>query len=719
MPLLRLLGGAVVTGDDGGTADISSRRHPIALLALLATAPSLTLSRGKLVGLLWPETTEQTARNRLTSCVYDVRTSLGSTVLVTTGEDLRFDPDALSCDVVRFAAALATEDYEGAVALYGGPFLDGFRLGGSPDFEQRMDRERDRLRWSYHRALEQIAARARDRDGPEAAAHWWRVRAADDPYDSRIAGELIGALAAAGNRAEALRAADQHVRLLDEEFGAAPDPALQRIIDGLRAAPARGGEHDEEYGATRLDRASLVRSIAVLPFENIGNSSETAPFAAGLHEDLLTELCRISALTVIARSSVERYRSARRPVAEIARELGVGTIVEGSVQSAGGRVRLNVQLIDAHTEAHRWVERYDRDLRTDNIFDIQGELAVRIAHTLHAELTPAERTRVGIEPTRDQEAFRLYAQGRALLDQRTEHAIHRSIPYFQRAIERDADYALAWSGLTDAVSLLEFYHYAPAAPTIDWMHAATRAVELGPSLGQTHASLGIAHACRQDAPAALAELETAVELAPSYAEAHAWLGWVRLVLGEPGEALGPARRAVELDPLAPALRAYLALTLLANDRPRPALEEAQRARSIQSGYGLAHYTEGVILYHLGQLDDARAALQPARSLVPPRGTPSHAEIEAVLALIGIATGDRAAGAAALERIDEDVFSAALVHAALGDAETAFAVLERVNDWRSFSAEHLRYFFPAILDPLRNDRRFIGVIERLDRSWHVR
>jgi TolB-like protein len=212
----------------------------------------------------------------------------------------------------------------------------------------------------------------------------------------------------------------------------------------------------------------------VLPFENLSGTPDAELFAAGLHEDLLTELSRIAGLTVISRTSMLRYRRTEQPLPEIARELGAGTIVEGAVQTAGDRVRLNVQLIDAASDGHRWVERFDRALSTDSILEIQTELARRIATTLEARLAPASTDNSG-EPTGDLQAWRLYIQGRGLLDQRTRHEMYRSIDYFRGAIERDRAYGLAWSGLADALSILEFYHYPAPDGAPDPLDAARRA----------------------------------------------------------------------------------------------------------------------------------------------------------------------------------------------------------------------------------------------------
>ena len=714
---LKLLGGAMVEAEHGVVHGLSSRRHSLGLLALLTTAPGRTLSRGKIVGLLWPAAGEKVARNRLTSCVYQVRSEIGSDVISSVGGDLRLNGAALACDVDRFEAAANAREYVRAVELYEGPFLDGFWIRDSPEFDQWVDRERDRLRRRYHQALEALPREARERGDLEEAARWWRARAASDPYDSVVVRRLMETLAEAGSRAEALLVARAHVRTLDEEFGTRPDAELQALIDAIQghAPPAAGAP----TARVPNDAPQLpAHTIAVLPFENLSGRDEAEPFAVGLHDDLLTELSRIAALSVIARTSVLRYRGTDRPIPAIARELGAGTIVEGGVRIDGGRLRLNVQVIDATTGAHRWAERYDRELSAQSIFDLQGELARDIAQALEAELTSGEKRRTARRRTEDLEAYRVCVQGRVLLDQRTPHAMHRSVDYFQRAIERDAHYALAWSGLADALSLREFYDHGTPASAPDPMEAALRAVELGPELGQARASLGIIRSIRQQGSAALAELEKAVELAPSHAEAHAWLGWLHLLRGDPEGALASEQRAVELDPLAPAFRTYLAEALLACERSGEALREAVRARQIQPEYGLAHFMEGLVLFHLGRMTDAEAALETALSLVPPWGAPRHAEVHAVIAVIRARAGDEDAARARLARIDTAAhpFSHALVLAALGDLDEAISAMERVRSWDSFSVDHYRYFFPQELGRLRADPRYGRLREAIDRIW---
>lgn len=563
MARLNLLGGVVVEAD-GGARAIGSRRHPIALLALLATWPGHALGRSRLAGLLWPDTPEKTARNRLTSCIWDVRSSLGEDVLVSAGDDVRFDPAAMPCDVCLFEDALAAGRHAEAAGLYRGPFLDGFSIPGSPPFEQRTDLVRDRLREEYHCALEALARDAEARRDLEEAVRRWRERVRAEPWDSRVVRALMEALANAGSPAEALRAARDHERIVREEFGAEPAAELRALTERIQG----GGP------------------------------------------------------------------------------------------------------------------------------------------------------RTGVAPGVDLEAYRIYAQGRGLLDQRTPREMARSIDYFRRAIDRDPAYALAWAGLADAVSMLEFYDQPvpPSAPAA--LDAARRAVELAPDLGQARSALGIAHSIRRHGSAALRELEAAVDLAPAYAEAHAWLGWVRLLRGEAAEALHPAGRAVALDPLAPAYRVYFAEILLANSRAADALREAVRARDLQPGYGLAHYIEGLVLHHIGRLDEADAALQRALERAPPGGSPAHAEVRATLAVVRCAMGDTDAARDLLASVRRagHAFSEGLVLAALGETDAAFDAFTRVTDWTSFANDHARYFFPDVLGPLHADARFGALLEAVDGVW---
>jgi TolB-like protein/Tfp pilus assembly protein PilF len=721
---LRFLGSVTIQDGSGTPAGLTSRRHPLALLALLASAPSRSLGRGKLVGLLWPDSAEQTARNRLNTCVHQVRSALGEGVLQSTGDELRLGP-AVACDVREFEAALAEGDHSRAVELYGGTFLDGFHLGGSTEFEDRVAAERERLAESYRTSLEKLAEDSIRRGEPDEAVRWWRRRAAEDRCDARVARRLMEALDASGNRAEALRVAQAHAQALDEEFGAGPDPQVEALARQLQA-PAQAGASgarradDDQAGSREARGAGPERTaIAVLPFENLSRDAEADPFAAGLHDDLLTELSRIPGLTIIARTSVLGYRDSRRPVQEIARELGVGTLVEGAVQSSGGRLRVNVQLIDAGSGGHLWAERYDRVLSTDSLFDIQTDLVKRIVDSLRAELAVAESSSPApaiLRPTSDLEAYRLHAQGHQQLVRLTDASLRQAVMYFRGAIERDPDYALAWVGLADALTALVDYGYddhEPAPALAEAETALRRALDLQPGQAEAHAVLGKLHGMQRNGPAAIRALARSVELMPTYGQAHDWLSWHWQCLGRNGPALESARRAVELEPLMCEAVSNLAATLMTNGQTEQALAESRRTRELGPGWTTGAFYEGLALYRLGRFDEAQSALQGL--VVEWVGAGPRCAL--ALACAGSGNSARVGRLQADLQKDGEWFSVGLVHVALGDVDAAFDAFEQVADWGAYwPTLAVHGYFPDLMGALEGDARFRGMRANIHRAW---
>lgn len=546
---------------------------------------------------------------------------------------------------------------------------------------------------------------------------WWRRRAAEDRCDARVARRLMEALDASGNRAEALRVAQAHAHALQEEFGTGPDPQVQALTLQLQARPD-ATEPAEPAGREqdRHDRSANRSTIAVLPFANLSRDAEADPFAAGLHDDLLTELSRVHGVTVIARTSVLGYRDSRLPVQQIARELGVGTLVEGAVQSSGGRLRVNVQLIDARSGGHLWAERYDRVLSTDSLFDIQTDLVERIAGSLRTELATTGPAPIpaGARPTSDLEAYRLHAQGHQQLVQLTDASLRQALAYFRGAIERDPDYALAWVGLADALTALLDYGYDDSTPTMAEAEAAVRrALELQPELAEAHAVLGKLHGIQRKGPAAIRALTRAVELMPTYGQAHDWLSWHWQCLGRNGQALESARRAVELEPLLREAVSNLAATLMTNGEPAQALVESRRIREIGPGWTSGAFYEGLVLYRLGRFDEAQSVLQGL--VVEWVG----AGPRCALALACAASGD----AARAQRLQAELrkagewFSVGLVHAALGEPDAAFDAFEKVTDWGAYwPTLAVHGYFPDLMDTLDGDARFRGMRANIHRAW---
>jgi TolB-like protein len=475
---------------------------------------------------------------------------------------------------------------------------------------------------------------------------------------------------------------------------------------GSVPGPRGAGSHGE-----RLD--PLV--VAVLPFENLSGAVEAEPFALGLHDDLLTELSRASALTVISRTSVRGYLGSSKPLPQIARELGAGTIVEGGVQQAGTRVRLNVQLIDAETDRHLWAERYDRDLTTENIFELQSELAAQVMKRLHATLTAEEQAAPHQLPTSDLEAYRLLVTAREALIDRSEAGFRRAEALCERALELDPDYALAWAVLSAAIiGLVDYGHTESRAGLARGAEACRRAVELAPALAEGYAALGQYRAAVRDAPGSARAHGRAIELRPSYAGAYQWSCWAELLLDRGREALEFGDQAVRLDPLDPEASGNLAMACLMVGEPERALGETRRILAHHPTFEYALWAQGLSLQALGRWEEAAGSFAPLRDRWT-RGWPELGRAT-VAALAGDEDAVVAEGASLLGV--ETGFEQGMIRALLGDLDGALELIR--TEWPLPWAETLYLYVRAghATELLRTDARFGPLLEEVRRSWQA-
>ncbi len=477
---------------------------------------------------------------------------------------------------------------------------------------------------------------------------------------------------------------------------------------GLLAAVVGGWYLTGAGGGTEIND----RSIAVLPFETLGQQEATA-FTDGVHGDVLTRLSSVSGLSVTSRTSVMRYRNPEKPPPTIAQELGVTWILNGEVQESANEVQVSARLVNALTDRQVWAQSYRRELTAANLFEIQSEITAQIARALETQLSPEEEQQVARTPTQNLDAYRLYVQGRGLLDQRTEDGMWRAREYFRQAIARDSSYAVAWAGLADALWLFEDYGYAePGSLLPQAGDAARRALALDPDLAEAHAALGMLHYRNREGSDAIRELQLAVDLRASYADAYSWLRWVHSLVGHPNEALEMAKRGVELDPLSPENLNGLSMAYLIHGDGERALEEARRAREIQPDFATTHFYEAVALYHLGRMAEAKSILQDVA--VPWAGSGPFA----TLALAHLATGDTARAREMLDRLREvdEPFEVGVVHAALGEQEMAFEAFREVDRWEAWPILAARYLYPEILGPLRDDPRYDQLLRSMDLAW---
>jgi TolB-like protein/Tfp pilus assembly protein PilF len=343
----------------------------------------------------------------------------------------------------------------------------------------------------------------------------------------------------------------------------------------------KGSTREAAAPATSTTTAEVSPSIAVLPFENRSAKVDDAFFVDGIHDDILTQLSKVSALKVISRTSVEQFRDTKLPTKTIAEQLGVTSILEGGVQRAGDRVRINVQLIDADSDAHLWAESYDRELTAANIFAIQSEVATAIAGALKATLTAGEKARVNAVPTQNLEAWENYQLGRQRLAKRTSAALKEAERYFQKAIELDPNFALAYSGLADSLAVSLDYTDSPRAVTLERAQVAVDAArKLDPGLADVWASAALIEYQSGHRDRAEAMFRRSIELNPNHAMARKWYGSLLQDLARFEEGVAQLEQAARLDPLSAIVQRNLGSALEAQGRFREAASHYRKAIEI-------------------------------------------------------------------------------------------------------------------------------------------
>ncbi len=752
------------------------QRHRIALLALLALAPSRRMSRDKLIATLWPESSAEQGRNLLKVSSYVIRGELGTDALQSVGDDLQLAPGAVEVDVLEFDAAVTAGDCVRAVELQRAPFLDGFFLSDAPEFEEWAERERTRLSGALRRAVETLAESAEAAGDMTAAIEWWRTRAVQEPHDSRVALRLMRALEASGNRAGALKHASIHQRILKEEYGVESSTVAQeaerlrlaqtaeRPVSYELAAPDKREiasapenviltERPTEAAVTHTDgssssmalgvfrwfdrrRAAAIavallglillltwelrgsgekeeRSIVVLPFVNLSADPEFEYFSDGVTEEIITRLSTIPGLKVISRTSAMRYKSGTTPLPQIARELGVVHVLEGSVRRSDGRVRITAQLIDARGDAHVWAENYDQAL--DDVVRVQDEIAREVARALELRLGDRTQQLLARRGTRDAEAHRLYQRARFLWNQRTREGHERAIEYFQLAIARDSSYADPYAGLAD-VYLTAFQLRLSDADEeesysrVKW--AAERALALDSASADAHTSFAVALWWQRNWPGAAREFRLAIELNPGHATARSWYSLLLRGMARPKEALAQARHAAELDPYSVVVSSNYGWQCYLSRDYDCAEEQWRRVLEI-SPFPAAYRGLAFVHTQRGRHADALRLMQQAIDAAPPRSD-FVADRAYVLARGGRTPEARNVLATAKREPDEG-FSVARAHVALGEADSAFAWIRRSNlKW-----PHRASLADPALDPIRRDPRFSQLETWLEREMGMR
>jgi TolB-like protein len=456
-----------------------------------------------------------------------------------------------------------------------------------------------------------------------------------------------------------------------------------------------------------------IRSLAVLPLQNLSGDPSQDYMADGMTEELIGRLSGIHGLRVISRTSSMHFKNTQLALPEIARMLAVDAIVEGSLVREGQQIRVHAQLIRAATDEHIWAGEYQRNY--ESILEVQAEVARSIVEQIALNLTPEERARLASGRPVDPRAYENYLKGRYYFSQRTEDALHKSIASFQQAVTSDPAYAPAYSGLAETYAMLGFRGSMPSKDALSAAKkAALKAIELDDSLAEPHASLAfIAETYDWDWPGAERQYKQALQLNPSYAQAHNWYAGYLTYTGRFNEGIAEAIRARELDPLSLPLNNALAGRLLAGGRYDEALAQVQRTLELDEHFAPAHQTLGWIYLHSGKQREAIREFQHALELSGAEDT----DIQLDLGFACAVSGQQEEARRILVKLEQmhqqgiaPSASVAILYGALGESDQAFAWLEKAYQERDPQLTYLKA--GRRFEPMRKDPRFGQFVRRV-------
>jgi TolB-like protein/Tfp pilus assembly protein PilF/tRNA A-37 threonylcarbamoyl transferase component Bud32 len=512
--------------------------------------------------------------------------------------------------------------------------------------------------------------------------------------------------AATAGRAEAKRRVPRGVLLLVVLLVAAAAGAVW-----LRFGQS-GDTTDRSAGAPD---ARQPTAMAVLPFENLGLAADEY-FAAGMTDEITSRLSSVSGLGLVASRAAQRYARTNKTMPEIGRELRVDYLLVGTVRWAGAgkdstSVRVTVQLVQARDERQIWTTTYDRVI--DDIFEVQSDIAVQVAERLGVTLLEGERSRLGAKPTANHEAYTLYLKGRHYWNKRTEENIQIGLDHFQRAVDLDPGYSLAWVGIADVWIFRGWYsRLAPRETFPKAKHAAMKALEFDSTLAEAHAS--IAHIYLEfdhDWEAAEREYRRAIQLKPEYATVHQWYGGFLSAMGRHDEALQHAETARTLDPLSGIIQTWVGLRYYFAGKYEQAIAEYLKALALDDGFAPAHWHLGWAYQQAGRLKDGVAEAERALALDAGNllylASLGHAYARAGMEKEARATLARLAQASTSRHVS--AYHVAVIHIALKDLNAGLDWLERAYDEKSPWIGYLRV--DPRVEPVRAHPRFESLLRK--------
>jgi TolB-like protein len=621
---LSLLGRFELTGPEGGVEFAS--RKAAGLLAFLACAAPEQQGREKLTDLLWGSHFETQARQNLRQALYVLRRVLGEDSIVNSGDLVSLEVGVIDCDVPRFEALIgdgSRDALAAATKLHKGPFLADLDIAEDA-WREWLTGERQRLKGLAVDAMVRLGEIELASRHAEAAVGIAERAIAENNVREDAHRLLIRALAASGRRPDALRRYEDLATLLKRELDVEPDAETIALARDLRRPST-----ETETNPSAASRATTIGengplplpgrpSIAVLPFANMSGDPDQEYFADGMSEDLITGLSRIRWLFVIARNSTFVYKHRVVDVKQVARELGVRYVLEGSVRRSGKQLRISAQLIDAMTGGHHWAERYDREL--GDIFAVQDEITRSVAAAIEPQLLAAEGVRALARSSDDLGAWELVARAKAHVWRLTRSDYESAIEPLERAVEAYPDYAPARSLL--GFSLVFAAHMGwidRDRGLLPGRQHALRAIALDERDPWGHIALGYCAMMERRTEESVAALRRALNLNPNSAAAHAHLSRGLAFAGRDREAIEHGEEAIRLSPLDPDMALFLggfAVAHFAAGRYAEAADYATQAARLRPGFQGVQRMRCASLAQAGRVDEARSFLATLRREQP-------------------------------------------------------------------------------------------------------
>ncbi len=535
------------------------------------------------------------------------------------------------------------------------------------------------------------------------------IHVQDDVYGDAVnVASRIEPIAAAGGMCVSHQVHDQVKNKVDFQFESVGKRGLKNVLEQVEVFKVVFPWEREEVAAKTMDRMR----IAVLPFTNLSSDPEEGYFADGVTEELITAISGVRQLTVIARTSVTGYKGTTMKVKDIAQELDVGTILEGSVRKAGNRVRITAQLIDAATEGHLWAQNYDRQL--EDVFAIQSEIAEKVAGELKIRLVEEEKRVIEKKPTENTEAYTFYLRGKELIRERTEASLKQAIEVLGKATELDPAFAKAHAAIAEALVtfVAEGYgSYEQAMPRAEI--AVKKALKLDPELADAYAILAQVDFQEDDVLGSEVAAKRAIELNPSLPEAYFVYSNVALLKGETDAGMKAAETCFNLDPARPRYSDRLGQFYFFLGRE----DEAVRLWEKTAQLSPAGTYRGLAEYHLykGNLEKAREYFSKAQGLEPTNRWSKW--MKGFLAARG---GDKDGAVKVIEDIENKWLGATnlndvgYIYYALGDMDSYFTYMNRATDQHTL--RYVYFMYCPLFEGARSDPRYQLVLEKLKKTY---